>query len=150
MCDFSGTDESKASSKVSHELQKLHDKDNKIVKLLLLGAGASGKSTIFKQMKLLYSSKGYSDQEKLDYKNLIHRNIYDIFKQLIDACTNFNYPFEQKHNDIIKTLTTRMENFTQPPLTSDMEKELLSLWSDGAVVKAYERRNEFNLFDSAD
>jgi GTPase SAR1 family protein len=150
MCDFSGSEESKASSKLNSELSKAHEKDNKIIKLLLLGAGASGKSTIFKQMKIIHSEKGFTDQEKQDYKLLIHRNVYDVYKQLIEATLQFGYSFESKHADIIKLIQNKLDTFTQPPLTSDMERDLTSLYSDEGILKSYDRRSEFNLLDSAD
>lgn len=37
------------------------------MKLLLLGAGESGKSTIVKQMKIIHET-GYSDEEKKAYR----------------------------------------------------------------------------------
>ena len=39
---------------ISSELKKAFSDDSKIVKLLLLGTGDSGKSTIVKQMKILH------------------------------------------------------------------------------------------------
>ena len=39
---------------ISRDLKKAFSEDAQIVKILLLGAGESGKSTIVKQMKLLH------------------------------------------------------------------------------------------------
>ena len=39
---------------ITREMQKQFSDDQQIVKILLLGAGESGKSTIVKQMKLLH------------------------------------------------------------------------------------------------
>jgi len=43
------------------------------IKMLLLGAGESGKSTVLKQMKLIHHG-GYNDQERDSYKEIIFSN----------------------------------------------------------------------------
>ena len=54
------------------------------VKLLLLGAGESGKSTVAKQMKMIYLN-GFSDQEKKQYKEIIHSNVILNMRALCTA-----------------------------------------------------------------
>ncbi|KAG1090365.1 hypothetical protein G6F42_019715 [Rhizopus arrhizus] len=52
-------------------MEKLNNKNE--VKLLLLGAGESGKSTILKQMKLIHDG-GFTPEEKETYKEIIFSN----------------------------------------------------------------------------
>lgn len=40
--------------------------ESKIIKMLLLGAGESGKSTLFKQMKII-NKNGYSEKERMEF-----------------------------------------------------------------------------------
>jgi hypothetical protein len=49
------------------QLKADHERAQREVKLLLLGAGESGKSTIVKQMKIIHET-GYSDEEKKAYR----------------------------------------------------------------------------------
>ena len=47
------------------------------MKLLLLGAGESGKSTIVKQMKIIHET-GYSDEERKQYKPVVYSNTIQV------------------------------------------------------------------------
>ena len=77
---------------IDRQLKKDYAKNAKIAKLLLLGAGESGKSTIVKQMKLLYpvnnrDSAGFSEDEKEETKFAIYSNILDSILALLHAVT---------------------------------------------------------------
>ena len=54
------------------------------VKVLLLGSGESGKSTIVKQMKILHQN-GYTQEELYEYKPFIYKNVMDCIKNVINA-----------------------------------------------------------------
>ena len=56
----------------------------KIVKMLLLGAGESGKSTIFKQMKII-NKDGYSETERKTFVGIVHSNTISSMKTLMEA-----------------------------------------------------------------
>ncbi|KAB0393862.1 hypothetical protein E2I00_011570, partial [Balaenoptera physalus] len=83
-------EQAKRSKELEKKLQEDADKEAKTVKLLLLGAGESGKSTVVKQMKSGYSGPtkgwvsppcriihqdGYSPEECLEYKAIIYGNV---------------------------------------------------------------------------
>lgn len=53
------------------------------VKLLLLGAGESGKSTILKQMKII-NEGGYSKTERLSFRFTIYSNVLDSAQRLCE------------------------------------------------------------------
>jgi len=72
-------------------------KNSKEKKLLLLGAGESGKSTIFKQVKILHND-GFNDDEKKSYKDRVRTNIIDSMKSLIAATSKLNLPIEDEES----------------------------------------------------
>ncbi len=57
------------------------DADSKKIKLLLLGAGESGKSTIFKQMRILYGSPKTDDDLRM-YGVVVRSNIITAVRKL--------------------------------------------------------------------
>jgi guanine nucleotide-binding protein G(i) subunit alpha len=56
----------------------------KEVKVLLLGSGESGKSTIVKQMKILHKD-GYTKEELYEYKPFVYKNVLDCIRNVINA-----------------------------------------------------------------
>eukprot|EP01103_Thecamoeba_quadrilineata_P004347 TRINITY_DN14061_c0_g1_i1.p1 TRINITY_DN14061_c0_g1~~TRINITY_DN14061_c0_g1_i1.p1 ORF type:complete len:352 (-),score=40.27 TRINITY_DN14061_c0_g1_i1:93-1148(-) len=62
------------SREIERILRKGTKEQNEEIKILLLGAGDSGKSTIAKQIRLIYLS-GFTDQERANSKETIFTNI---------------------------------------------------------------------------
>lgn len=63
------------------------------VKMLLLGAGESGKSTVLKQMRLLHLG-GFSNQERFQYKNIIWADTVACMQTLIIQSRNLGIELE--------------------------------------------------------
>ena len=59
---------------------------NEEIKVLLLGAGESGKSTILQQLKILHQN-GFTEKELLGYIPIIYNNLFEIGRDLINART---------------------------------------------------------------
>ena len=60
--------------KIQKELKKDFRKQTRVAKLLLLGAGQSGKSTIVKQIKLIQldrDDRGFTEEEKYNKEELL-------------------------------------------------------------------------------
>eukprot|EP00486_Rosalina_sp_Unknown_P000127 CAMPEP_0201565030 /NCGR_PEP_ID=MMETSP0190_2-20130828/3851_1 /ASSEMBLY_ACC=CAM_ASM_000263 /TAXON_ID=37353 /ORGANISM="Rosalina sp." /LENGTH=141 /DNA_ID=CAMNT_0047981997 /DNA_START=16 /DNA_END=438 /DNA_ORIENTATION=+ len=56
--------------------------DREIKKLLLLGAGSSGKSTFFKQLKVIHGN-GFTNKDRRDYAAQIENQIISQMQKLI-------------------------------------------------------------------
>eukprot|EP00252_Welwitschia_mirabilis_P007697 TRINITY_DN19338_c0_g2_i2.p1 TRINITY_DN19338_c0_g2~~TRINITY_DN19338_c0_g2_i2.p1 ORF type:complete len:106 (-),score=18.61 TRINITY_DN19338_c0_g2_i2:36-353(-) len=72
-------EEHQTSSEIDRRIYQEAKADKHIQKLLLLGAGESGKSTIFKQIRLLFQT-GFDEQERRTYTSVIHANVYQSIK----------------------------------------------------------------------
>lgn len=67
--------------KINDELQMAFAKEEKKIKLLLLGAGESGKSTIFKQMRIIYGSPRTDDNLRM-FGVVIRSNCITVTRKL--------------------------------------------------------------------
>lgn len=143
--------------KTDREIQKMLKQDKRRmdseIKLLLLGAGESGKSTVFKQMKIIHH-EGFSKDECLRMKDVIYGNTIQSIRALVQAVQRYNLQYENPANkgyaDKITQLPEQQVAFQAGTIMSpEMGQTIKSLWKDSAVQKAYEQRSAFQLNDSA-
>merc|ERR1719454_1144987 len=79
------TAEEKARSKaIDSELANAKKEHSSTHRLLLLGGGESGKSTIVKQMKII-NMDGYSDAERIEKRLSIKKNVRDSIEAILKA-----------------------------------------------------------------
>jgi len=98
--EFNPKELKKRSEEIDRMLLKEKKKLAKQSIILMLGAGQSGKSTFCKQMRIL-NMFGFSDQEKLNYKAIVHTNIIDATLDLIHAATHHSLTFSNAATDAI-------------------------------------------------
>lgn len=119
------------------------------VRLLLLGAGESGKSTILKQMKLIHDD-GYSKEELLAFREVIFSNTIQSMQVVLEAMATLNIEFEHPENETYKAVLldqpNQIESSTFP---HEVAVAIKALWEDAGVKKCVERSSEFQLNDSA-
>ncbi|KAI1085048.1 G protein alpha subunit [Whalleya microplaca] len=136
----------------SRELDKVIRQDEKRlareVKLLLLGAGESGKSTVLKQMKLIYA-QGFSKNEKLEMKPVVFNNVVQSMRVIFDAMSDYSIEFENKDNEKNQALLLiDIEISPHDSLPEEYLEPVKSLWADGGVQKAILKGNEYALHDN--
>jgi len=127
---------------IDEDLRKEKRKLSKEVKLLLLGAGESGKSTISKQMKVIHL-KGFTQDELISYKPIIHVNILESIKALVVAAQKFGYELEAQNLGIANQFANM--NVLESEFTPAQAASIKQLWKDPAIQKSWERANEFQL-----
>jgi hypothetical protein len=83
------------SKLIDRELKKSDKIFKSTIKLLLLGTGESGKSTILKQMRIIHASK-FTYKEKVEIIYDIKSNIRDSILSILEAMERFNVAFENE------------------------------------------------------
>jgi len=134
----------KKSKEVDVQNEEAFKKEQEKIKLLLLGAGESGKSTIFKQMKVLYGAP-LTDDERRQVTPVVYNNTISAMKILVDHTYNFGYEGNVNATDALKKISLIDDN-----ADIDMEtgQAIKDLWSDPGVLKTWDRRNEFQIVES--
>jgi len=132
----------RANKAIDNQLEK--DKKSLPFRLLLLGAGESGKSTIAKQMKLIYLN-GFTAEEKALFVTAIHTNIYQSMRNMIQASERLGIPL----NDIQPAVLKKFDSpFLESRITPEFGREISQLWKSPSIQQIYTRRGEYQLNDS--
>jgi len=119
---------------ISSQIQKDKMKDARVKKLLLLGPGASGKTTIYKQLVNLYGDK-YDEEKLLSYKPIIYTNILFSIKQLVkwsDQRPELNITDQNKH---YKAMVNDWKEDSD--VTPDMISPIEALWHDSGIQATF-------------
>ncbi|XP_036352989.2 guanine nucleotide-binding protein G(s) subunit alpha isoforms XLas isoform X3 [Ochotona princeps] len=151
--------EKRAQKRAEKKRSKLIDKQLQAEKmgymcthrLLLLGAGESGKSTIVKQMRILHVNGFNGDSEKATKVQDIKNNLKEAIETIVAAMSNLVPPVElanpenQFRVDYILSVMN-VPDFDFPP---EFYEHAKALWEDEGVRACYERSNEYQLIDCA-
>ncbi|RDB27427.1 Guanine nucleotide-binding protein alpha-2 subunit [Hypsizygus marmoreus] len=111
------------------------------VKVLLLGSGDSGKSTILKQMRLIHKLP-FSPQEIESYRQLTFENLTRGLKYLLDAMEDMELKVSEPNISYVDLIENASDLRDGEPFPMEYYQPLKSLWEDPNVQKAWERGNE--------
>ncbi|XP_064641600.1 guanine nucleotide-binding protein G(s) subunit alpha isoform X2 [Lineus longissimus] len=138
------------SKQIEKQLEKDRQSYKQTHRLLLLGAGESGKSTIVKQMRILHVN-GFGPEEKKQKIEDIKKNIRDAILTITGAMSTLNPPVQlenpanQHRVDYIQDVASSAD-FDYPEIFYDHTE---ALWKDTGVISCFERANEYQLIDCA-
>ncbi|CAF0957236.1 unnamed protein product [Adineta steineri] len=153
LCSCGGSKNNDDNNQVNKQINAKLKQDEKVFqatyRLLLLGTGESGKSTIVKQMKILHNP--FTPEEKADKIPDIKRNIRDSLTSIIRAMDKINPPVELEHPENQGPATYMIT--TAHSLDFDYPHEFFEhaaiLWKDAGIQACYERANEYQIIDCA-
>uniref|UniRef100_A0A0K0FKC2 Guanine nucleotide-binding protein G(k) subunit alpha (inferred by orthology to a human protein) n=1 Tax=Strongyloides venezuelensis TaxID=75913 RepID=A0A0K0FKC2_STRVS len=127
---------------------KNDEENDETLRILLLGAPESGKTTLIEQIRLLYK-QDFKDTEFLHRKAFIYNNILDSMKQILSYMKKKNFCLENTDNETkAQFVLDGFENL-YGPFNEKESDAIKSLWNDKNLQEVYKRRAQFNLNDSA-
>ncbi|CAJ0584477.1 unnamed protein product, partial [Mesorhabditis spiculigera] len=146
--------EGREAKKVNKQIEEQLAKDKQVMRathrLLLLGAGESGKSTIVKQMRILHIN-GFTEAEKQEKMKDIRRNVKDSIQVIlhamdeIDPKVSIDDPANTPSRDYLLTTAADPE-FDYP---QEFYDHVIKCWNDRGVRATFERSSEYQLIDCA-
>ncbi|XP_053273919.1 guanine nucleotide-binding protein subunit alpha-12a [Pleuronectes platessa] len=124
----------------------------RLVKILLLGAGESGKSTFLKQMRII-NGQEFDQKALLDFRDTIYENILKGMRVLVDARDKLGISWQSCENEKQGMLVMSWEgrvgaSGVEPGEFQLYVMALSALWADAGIEEAYTRRAEFQLSES--
>ena len=134
------------SKLIDRQLQQEKKNLRQEIKILLLGAGESGKSTFIKQMRIIHG-EDYSEQDRLDFRATIYHNILKSMKILVEARRRLQIPLENPKNEENghKVSTYHRDGELTDEEFHPYVDPLNALWKDAGIRATVKRNNEFQL-----
>lgn len=138
------------SDEIDKQLDALAKERPRILKILLLGAAESGKSTLVKQMKIIHSD-GFTHSELCAFRPTVLDNLLSSMKYVLTGMGLLRIHLEHSSNK------TYAEIVLASPSCFDMEFRIMDkvrgalkvLWKDRGVRLAVARGYDYELNDSA-
>jgi len=133
--------------KIDAEIRSTKKARTKEIKLLMLGAGESGKSTVLKQMKVLHR-EGFTVAERQRLLPAVYNHVLASISAIVAALDHLNIALHddslRADVDVIKGMGSTAHWSHQVWLST------CKLWADAGVQQCFSRSNEFQLNDNAD
>jgi len=157
LCASKMSDEDRAANERSRQIDAMnardHDTEQKKIKLLLLGAGESGKTTVLKQMQIIYG-KGFAEEElRLQWAPRINENVVAAMKALCDAVEDLELMDQVVNKTEFDSFQSNEAmngvGLLSPELSlSEIGPVIKVLWNDPGIQAAWEQRSEFQIIES--
>eukprot|EP00286_Rhodomonas_abbreviata_P028177 CAMPEP_0181312150 /NCGR_PEP_ID=MMETSP1101-20121128/13534_1 /TAXON_ID=46948 /ORGANISM="Rhodomonas abbreviata, Strain Caron Lab Isolate" /LENGTH=367 /DNA_ID=CAMNT_0023418963 /DNA_START=216 /DNA_END=1319 /DNA_ORIENTATION=+ len=137
--------ENDRNKKIQRDMQNEMKRQEEIIKLLLLGAGESGKSTIFKQMKILYGLP-YTQEELTNLVPVVHNNVVQNMLLVLDNVDAFGHSPSEEAQATMKAIADSVTE--DSPFTDELRDQFKSLWKDEGVQATWGERSKYQVLDS--
>ena len=137
------------NNKIEDSLRKEKENAKREVKMLLLGAGESGKSTIVKQMRIIHGN-GYTTEDCMTYRPVIYSNTIESLFAILHAMKMLKIEFaDPSRSGDVRLLCAIASASPTRDITVQMGEIIERLWNDPGLQACFSRSREYQLNDSA-
>ncbi|XP_055372518.1 guanine nucleotide-binding protein G(o) subunit alpha-like [Condylostylus longicornis] len=138
------------SNEIDKQLEILAKERPKILKILLLGAGESGKSTLVKQMKIIHSD-GFTQSELSAFRPTVLDNLLSSMKFVLTGMgllrINLEHAINKGYAEIVLASPSCFD--MEFRIIGKVRNALKLLWKDRGIRLAVARGYDYELNDSA-
>jgi GTPase SAR1 family protein len=126
-------------------LQESKEEEKFNFKILLLGAGESGKSTVVKQIRIVYNVQP-TKEEVRQTVSALQRNCIEAIQTLITASKTLGIPLSDEG---LTMSAEKLMALDQNCRVNPEYAELISqVWQDPGIQRTYDRRHEYWIMDA--
>jgi len=144
------------SAAIEKQLKEANTEESAKIKLLLLGAGESGKSTIFKQFRVMYGTPR-SEEDLEFYASAVRNNITVLLKRLLPLVVSLELEgkFEQNertaYNKILEStsgVTSESSVIDDTAIPVTLKEEIQTLFQSKTWESVWAHRSTVNAIDA--
>ncbi|EFO98891.1 CRE-GPA-3 protein [Caenorhabditis remanei] len=138
------------SKAIDKEMMANHMSQSKVVKLLLLGAGECGKSTVLKQMRILHDH-GFTAEESEQQKSVVFNNTLQAMISILKGMELLRMTFDKpiRENDAKFVMEAHKMLQEAKVFPEELANALIALYADKGVQQVMAKGNEFQMPESA-
>lgn len=141
------TDGEKANRDLDKQLEEDRARAALDFKILLLGAGESGKSTVVKQLRNINKGNAAMTEDEIhSYVAVLHTNTVQSIRVLLRACETFDIEISGEEAELAAAIDAVDENHL---LSEEHAGHIVRLWGSEPIRAAYGRRHEIYFPDAA-
>lgn len=141
----------KRAQEIDKFLKEDFKKTKKDLKILLLGTAESGKSTVLKQFRIIFSTR-FTDVEREAMRPTIQRNLFSSILSILTAHEVWELDFALPESDeaarVVRSTTSTIRLGVDRPSEEEVAA-IAVLWNDPSIKECAAKGSEYNLLDSA-
>jgi GTPase SAR1 family protein len=141
-------EEKSRDEKLNVQLKHSSNADQRIHKLLLLGSGESGKTTLFKQIQTIYGD-GLSPDDLKSSRGYVYQNVVQALHDLVEHVGDVEGNIAINEENIPALDFYRAVNTDGFEFTPQHYRYAKQLWEDEAILNAWNIREQFHIPESA-
>jgi len=129
------------SDKINKEITDGVRNREKLIKILLLGTGDSGKSTFFKQIRTLHQDTKTLNAEAKKFIKVLRQNAKLSMQKLVISCRDRNLTLPKTSEQ----LDTAISSEDPESLSPETAQLIVKLWEIKLIKETYEKRYDLKL-----